>query len=204
MSTENSIQNVVRQIIELGNSLKELKGGPFPTDLISTLGELQVYLELKKRFPNHKLDFKRKARADISLDSFNIEVKTSNLKKEDYGEGYGFALHVKKCKVHPESAFDHRKRKRIPGDLCYLDYLICVATNENDLLNPNYYIFSRDDLNSNASRIVNRSKRFWFAPYRILIPIEPDAKQKGIIYNDFDLRLRENTMFKNNWRKIKV
>ena len=204
MPAENTIQSIIQKIIELGTSLKKMRGGPFPTDLISTLGELQVYLELETRFPNHKLQFKRKARADISLDKFNFEVKTSNLKKEDYGKGYGFALHIKKCKDHPNVGFNHKKRGQINGDFCYLDYLVCVAANEKNLLNPDYYIFSRNELDSKAPKIVNKSPRFWFAPYRILLPIEPDIKQKGKIYDDFDLQLREDARFKNNWRKIKV
>lgn len=164
MTTEMDIQRAIRSIMELGNSLKNIKGGPFPTDLLSTFGELKVFLELKKLFPNSKIRFKRKARADIAIDSVNIEIKTSNFKKEDYGEGYGFALHVKKCKQHPEASFDHPKRGKIRGDFCYFDYLICVAVNENDLKNPSFYIFSRDELNSIVPQIKNKSKRFWYGP----------------------------------------
>lgn len=198
---EINVQRAINSLVELGRSLKRIKGGPFPTDLLSTLGELTVFLELRKRFSNSK------ARADISINSVNIEVKTSNLKKEEYGKGYGFALHIKKCKQHPKASFKHPnpKRGKIQGDFCYLDYLICVALNENDLKNPSFYIFSRDELYSIAPQIENKSKRFWWAPYRILIPIEPDPKQKGIIYNDFDLKLAQDTnRFKNKWDKIEL
>lgn len=43
------------------------------------------------------------------------------------------------------------------------------------------------------------------APYRILIPIKPDPKQKGIVYNDFDLGLaKDSNRFKDRWDKIKI
>lgn len=118
MATEMDIQRAIRSIIELGNSLKNIKGGPSPTHLLSTFGEFPVYLELKNLFSNSKICFKRKARADIAIDSVNIEIKTSNLKRDQYGEGYGFALHVKKCKQHPEAFFNHPRRGRIQGDFC--------------------------------------------------------------------------------------
>jgi len=80
-----------------------------------------------------------------------------------------------------------------------------VAVNENNLKNPSFYIFSRDVLYSIAPQIENKSKRFWWAPYRMLIPIESDPKQKGVIYNDFDLKLAKDTnRFKNRWDKIEV
>jgi hypothetical protein len=205
MNTIDDIQQAINSLIDLGNMLKKVRGGPFPTSLLSILGELLVFLELKNRFENSKIFSKRKARADISIDSINIEVKTSNFKKEDYGEGYGFALHIKKCKKHPEAYFIHPKRGKITGDFCYLDYLVCVTLNESDLTSPSFYLFSREELNSYASQIENKSKRFWYAPYRILIPINPHPKQKGVIYNNFDLMLaKDKTEFKNRWNKIKL
>jgi hypothetical protein len=201
--SERDVQRAMKLIMELGNLLKNIKGGSFPTDLLSTFGELKVFLELRRRFPNSKISFRRKARADISIDMANIEVKTSNLKKEDYGEG--FALHIKKCKQHPDASFNHPRRGRIYGDFCYLNYLICVAVNENNLDSPHYYIFSRDELKSIITKIENKSKRFWYAPYRILVPIKPDPKQKGIIYNEFDLELaRDGNRFRDKWDKIKI
>jgi len=204
MVSEEDVRRAINSTIELGNCLKKIKGGPFPTDLLSTFGELKVFLELKKQFPKCEVRFKRKARADISIDSVNIEVKTSNLKKEEYGEGYGFALHVKKCKEHPEAFVEHPRRGQIKGDFCYFNYLICVAVNDQYLENPIFYIFSRDELISVKDKIRNKSKRFWFSPYRILVPIKPNPEQKGIIYNDFDLKLAsDDNEYKNRWDKIK-
>jgi len=211
MADEEDVLKAINSIIELGNCLMKIKGGAFPTDLLSTFGELKVFLELKKQFPKCDIRFKRKARADITIDSVNIEVKTSNLKREEYGEGYGFALHVKKCNRHPKAFVMHPKRGKIKGDLCYFDYLICVAVDERKLQDPVYYVFSRDELISVKDRIVNKSKRFWWAPYRILIPINPNREQKGIIYNEFDEKLASEARnskkigeFKNRWDKIKV
>lgn len=203
MTDDKNVESAIRQIVKLGNTLKKIKGGVFPTDLLSTYGELKTCLELRRRYSTEVLQFKGKARADILLGTLNIEVKTSNIKKEDYGEGYGFALHIKECRQHPNNHFDHRKRGEIKGDFCYLDYLVCLAVNVNNMFNCDYYIFSRDELEKMATQIENRSTRFWFAPYRILIPIKPDPRQCGIIYNDFDLNLRKDPRFKNNWSKIK-
>lgn len=204
MSEQDAIC-AIKSIIKLGNYLKKIKGGPFPTELLSTYGELKVFLKLKELFPTSDIRFKRKAKADISLESVNIEVKTSNLKQEDFGKGYGFALHVKKCKAHPNAFIEHPKRGKVRGDFCYFDYLICVAVDENDFNNPLFYIFTRDEINGLTDKIQNKSKRFWFSPYRILIPIDPDPKQKGILYNDFDLSLAtDKSEYKNRWDKIKI
>jgi len=204
MIVETDVQHAICLITELGNSLKKIRGGPFPTDLLSTLGELKVFLELKKRFPNAQVSFKRKARADISVGRVNIEVKTSNLKTDDYGRSsYGFALHIKKCKSHPEAFFQHPIRSSIPGDFCYLHYLICVAVDEKNLESPNYYIFSREELNENTHKIENTSKRFWWAPYRILIPVVFDLTENRNHYDDFVLELaRDKQRFKDRWDKI--
>jgi len=205
MFTEMDVQQAICLIRDLGYVLKKIKGGLFSTDLLSTLGELKVFLELKRQFPDSEISFKGKARADILVDGVNIEVKTSNLKREDYGVGYGFALHVKKCRRHPQARIEHTRRGPITGDLCYLDYLICVAIDEKNLENPTYYIFSREELNNNAPKLVNKSKRFWWALYRILIPVEPYLIQKGILYNDFYLQLaKDRDKFKDRWDKIEM
>jgi hypothetical protein len=205
VNIEMRVQDAIQSILELGSSLQRIKGGPFPTDLLSTLGELKVFLKLKERFPDSEIRFNRKGRTDISIGSLNIEVKTSNFKREEYGEGYGFALHIKKCTKHPTAFFEHQRRGKIQGDLCYLDYLVCVAINNTDLSNPRFYIFSRDELNSLAPKIQNKSRRFWYAPYRVLIPIRPDPEQKGIIYNEFDLTLaKDKGRFKDRWNKIQT
>jgi len=202
---DKEIQRAINQITELGYSLQKIKGGPFPTALLSVYGELIVFSELVKRFPNSNILFKRNARADISVEKMNIEIKTSNFKKEEYGEGYGYALHLKKCKQHPKASFIHPKRGEIIGDFCYFDYLVCVAVNEHNINKPEFYVFSRNEIESNASEIVNRSKRFSHAAYRIIIPINPDPKYKGVFYKDFDLKIAKDRMlYKNRWDKIRM
>ncbi len=201
---DKDILRAINLLTELGTLLKKIRGGTFPTDLLSTFGELKVFLELRKQFPGSKIRFKRKARADISIGSVNIEIKTSNFKKEDYGEGYAFALQIKKCKQHPAASFEHPEKGKISGDLCYLDYLICMAVRESNLKTPDFYIFSVDELNSIAPEIKNKSRRFTSPHYRILIPIKPNPNHKGTFYNDFDLQLVENSSFKNKWDKINI
>ncbi|MFH2110806.1 MAG: hypothetical protein ABIJ47_06030 [Candidatus Bathyarchaeota archaeon] len=199
------IQQAINQITELGHSLQKIKGGSFPTDLLSVYGELSAYLELRKRFPNSEIKFKRKARADVEIDGIKIEIKTSNYKKEDYGEGYGFALHIKKCKQHPKAHYKHPRRGAIIGDFCYFDYLVCVAVNENNIENPVFYVFSKAEIEGISSEIENKSRRFWYSPYRILIPIKPDLKNKGVLYSDFDLEIaNDKKKYKKRWDKIKT
>ena len=83
MADEMDVKHAIGLIMKLGNLIRKIERGPFPTDLLSTLGELKVFLELRTLFPKSEISFKRKARADISIDSVNIEIKTSNLKKEE-------------------------------------------------------------------------------------------------------------------------
>ena len=101
--------------------------------------------------------------------------------------------------------FIYIEKKSSEGDFCYFDYLVCAAVNENNLETPMFYVFSKSELDSVSSDIENKSKRFWHAPYRILIPVKPDPKHKGVLYKDFDLELaKDRKKYKNRWDKIKI
>jgi len=187
MHKPSRFQEAIDAIINLKNAFEKIDQKP-PPYLFGMYGELKVAVELEKRFPNARLEFKSgQSKSDISLiknqKSSHIEVKTSRLKKEWYGEGYGFALHVKKCSEHPEAQFLHKKRGKLKGDLCYFNFLVCVCLSEN--LKAKYYIFSREELNQNLKDIKNKSSRFSHSPYRIIIPIKPRLEQ----LKTFDIKI---------------
>jgi hypothetical protein len=194
---------MAESIAELRHVFKECSQ-KIPPSLYAIYGELRTAAELEKRFPNAKIDLKGgQSRSDISLlmegkKLINIEIKTSNLKKEEYGQGYGFALDVKKCKEHPSHYFRHKKRGKLAGDLCYFDFLICVCLSKR--LGPRYYIFSRTELNKNPKNILNKSSHYTHYPYRIIIPVDAVSKDVGAFYEKIYSNPRD---FLDRWDKIK-
>jgi Holliday junction resolvase-like predicted endonuclease len=167
--------------------------------MLGKYGELKAATMLEQ-IPNTKVEYRSgQSKNDIDLIRnhqrlLHIEVKTSTYKKEFYGEGYGFALHIKKCHKHPGAIFKHRKRGYLQGDLCYFDFLICACLSAN--LRLKYYIFSRKELEQNLEYIVNESTQYSNSPYRIIIPIEPRFKR----IKSFDRRIHDHPKdYENRW-----
>lgn len=166
-----------------------------PTRLLSEYGEVTAQLKLLKKF-----DIKLpggQSKADLTIINRkngiekNIEVKTSSYKKEDYGEGWGAALNIKKCKKHPN--------KR---DFCYFDYLIFIALDKRKF-SPKFYIFTREEIERKKKHLRNKSKRFKKSTHRLCIPKILNENGKKFI-TEFDKGLYKNKKYLGRWDKIKA
>ena len=143
----NKISKIIGDIEMLEKDLRVI-GMKSTPDIVGFYGELLVWRELKKRFSNYEVAFgSGQSKADIIFKKdgkkVNIEVKTSRLKEEWHGLGYGYALNIKKCKKHPKAFYNHPKRGRVQGDFCYFDYLVAVFLSD-DLREKRFYIFPRE------------------------------------------------------------
>jgi hypothetical protein len=194
------IKCAVKDIEKLDADLRHLGKRSTP-DIIGFYGELLAWQELKIRFERkgYKIGVGHgQTRADIKMEknnkSLNIEVKTSRFKKEWFGEGYGFAVNIKKCKIHKPDFFVHPKKGKVYGDFCYFDYLITVSLSE-DLKKKEFHIFSRSFFKANEKNLRNRNKRFSSATHRLIF-IKNDNKSNEI--TEFDRRLSRD---KNNYKK---
>jgi hypothetical protein len=193
----------------MAKSIRELKivfdesNQKVPPYIYGLYGELMAAAELEKEIPEAKVGLKSgQSKSDIALvtnggEVTHVEVKTSTFKKEWYGEGYGFALHIKKCRDHQNAYFHHPKRGKLLGDLCYFDFLVCVCLSKT--LDPKYYIFSRAELNQNLRDLTNKSGHFSHSPYRVIIPVNPESK----VLTSFDRRIHYHPEdFLDRWDKI--
>ena len=134
VSSEN-IDKIIDDIEILEKDLRVISMKVSP-DIVGFFGEVLVWRELKKHLPDYEVEFgSGQSKADIVLwkdkKRINVEVKTSRLKEEWHGLGYGYALNIKKCKKHPDAFYDHPKRSRVQGDFCYFDYLVAVLLSDD-------------------------------------------------------------------------
>ena len=133
MSVQDILLNDIAQLkTDLDNAKKKL-----PPGLAGMYGEILVWKELEKRFmkKGFRVEFgSGQSRADIVLykdnKKINVEVKTSRLKEEGFGKGYGFAINLKKCKNHT-GKYNHPSRGEIFGDFCYFDFIVAVSLSDN-------------------------------------------------------------------------
>ena len=183
------IEHFKTLLINYLNFYKEINKKP--TKLISEYGELLAqYKLLEENFHISVLGGQSKADLVIIYEENNkkdyIEVKTSTLKEEENGIGWGAALNKKDCNKHNEK------------DFCYFDYLIFITLNEGFI--PNFYIFTNKEIISHESDLLNKSKHYKKSTNRIWIPIKPNPNNN---FSRFELSLYKNQDFLERWDKIK-
>lgn len=199
-------KKICEEIINVYVKLAQIYQKIGKTPRVADLGEFIVCKQLFDQFKKPKIIYKPHGRCDLILKreackNTMIEVKTSNYKSEDYGTGWGFALNVNKCKKKGHDVFIHTNRGKLKGDFCYFDYLICVILPINfNKFEPNFLIFSRAYLEEHKEEMENKSKRFSYAPYRILLPIK--ERDPNLISN-FDRYLMKNRDKFGNWDILK-
>lgn len=186
----------------------EKQGMNLPPGLAGVYGELLVYQKLQKIIKNSEykiIFFSQQKNADIQLikggKEINIEVKTSRLKDEGFGNWYGVAVNIKRCRIieHSKKYHIHPKKGKVVGDFCYFDYIVFVTLNEN-FLSPKFYIIPRAFIEKNEELLINTHKRFSSATHRLILSNngempKVDSKQKELI--------RNTEVFKNKWNLIR-
>lgn len=200
------IKRVIADIEKLNLDLGRLGRRATP-DIVGFYGEMLVWKELESRFRQQGYEIdpgKGQSRADIVMKKGNriidVEIKTSRLKNEWYGEGYGAALNAKRCGLHSRRFIKHPKRGNVYGDFCYFDYLIFVQLSEN-FENPKFFIFTEDYLWKNEKQLRNVNKRFSSATHRIIFI---KNKKPTPEINQLDISHTKNQIkIKNNWNLIK-
>jgi hypothetical protein len=178
-----------------------------PPSLAGIYGEVLVYQEMKKHFEpkGYKVEFSSgQTRADIQLVKdrkvINVEVKTSRLKEEWFGVGYGFAINIKPCKTHTSAFYNHSNRGKLPGDFCYFDYIVLVTLSK-DLEQFKFYIFPKAFLIKNELHIRNRSARFNRGTHRMIFAEKPLPTSE---ITPFDKKLMKNrNKYASAWKMIK-
>lgn len=204
---QTDIKRVIKDIQKLDLDLRKLGTRSTP-DIVGFYGEFLVWKELKSKFGWRGYDIEfgsGQSKADIVLKKngrkINVEVKTSRLKNEWYGEGYGFALNIKKCKIHPNENFSHPKKGTMRGDFCYFDYLVAVLMADN-LKDHKFYIFERDFIFKHRDELRNNNQRFSSASHRIIFI---DKKKESAEITEFDeLLAKQKRAFENAWNLIKI
>lgn len=200
------IKKAIKDIENLNRDLGRLDRRATP-DIVGFYGELLVWKELKTRFgwQGYKIELGQgQSRADIVMRKkerkINVEIKTSRLKKEWHGEGYGFALNMKKCKRHDGLIFDHPKKGEINGCFCYFDYLVAVLLSD-DFKKKEFYIFPRTFVEKNEKLLRNQDKRFSSATHRMVFLRNPSDSN---LITDFDRDLAKNeSKYRDKWLTIK-
>src|SRR3990167_8807909 len=157
---ERAIEKVLKDILVLRDDVKNLNHKVTP-GLAGFYGELLAWKQLRTFFgkQGYNVAFGAGAsKADIVLHKgnkkVNIEVKTSRLKREQPGMVYGFAINIKKCKLHPKTTHIHPKKGKIKGDFCYFDYLLIITLSDN-LKKQRFYVFPRKFLEANEKLLRN-------------------------------------------------
>lgn len=201
MANKNQINKLIRDIETLEKDLRVV-GMKSTPDIVGFYGELLAWRELKKHFPNYEVEFgSGQSKADIVLRKdgkrINLEVKTSRLKEEWHGLGYGYALNIKKCKKHKDVFYNHPKRGRVQGDFCYFDYLVAVLLSD-DLKEKRFYVFPRDLMNKHKKDLRNRNTRFSSATHRMVFLGKANKTDEITIFDRYLSKNRKK--FENNWK----
>ena len=203
--TTTSIKRIINDIEKMEVDLRRIGSRATP-DIIGFYGEMLAWNELKKHFGWRGYDISLgsgQSKADITMRKkdtrINIEVKTSRLKEEWHGTGFGYALNIKKCKKHPNVSLMHPKRGEIFGDFCYLDYIVAVLLSD-DLKNKEFYVFPRSFINSNEEALRNKNPRFSSPSHRMIF-LKNQKPSKEIANIDRWL-VKNKDRFQNNWESI--
>jgi hypothetical protein len=200
------IKRAIRDIERLNDDLTRLGRRATP-DIVGFYGELLVWKELKSRlgWQRYVIDLGQgQSKADIVIvknkKKINIEVKTSRRKKEWHGEGYGFALNIKKGDGGSAIEFRHPKRGKVNGSFGYFDFLIGVLLSD-DLKEKEFYIFPRSFIERNEEILRNTDKRFSSATHRMVFLGTPS---KSTLITKFDRTfVKRKDKFKDGWSAIK-
>jgi hypothetical protein len=200
------LKRAIRDIEQLNCDLIRLGRRATP-DIVGFYGELLVWKVLKSHFgwQGYKIDLGQgQTRSDIEMvknkKKINIEVKTSRLKKEWHGEGYGFALNIKKCKVHKHVTLIHPKRGSVNGSFCYFDFLIGVLLSD-DLKEKEFYIIPRSFIEKNEAVLRNTDKRFSSATHRMVFLGTPSGSKLITRFDRAFVKRKAN--YKDKWSTIK-
>lgn len=196
---------LLRDIAKLKTDLDKAKM-KLPPGLAGMYGEILAWKELENEFTKKgfRVEFgSGHSKADIVLmkgnKKINVEVKTSRLKNEGFGTGYGFAINLKKCKQHKKE-FIHPRRGKIFGDFCYFDFLVAISLS-NDLKSVSYYVFPRKFISRHEKPLRNKSLQFSSHTHRIIF-IEKEKKSDEV--TNFDRKMKKlKNRFKNTWHLIK-
>lgn len=202
----DDIERAIKDIEHLNRDLVRLGRRATP-DIVGFYGELLAWKELKSRFERsgYLVNLGQgQSRADIVVVKgkirINVEVKTSRLKEEWHGKGYGFALNIKKCGKHRGIAFQHPIRGKVHGCFCYFDFLIGVLLSD-DLKKKAFYIFPRQFIEKNEKALRNIDKRFSSATHRMVFLGKPSDSR---LITKFDRAfVKSKAGFKNKWAAIK-
>ena len=203
----NDIERAIKDIENLNRDLMRLNRRATP-DIVGFYGELLVWKELKSRFERwgYSVDLGQgQSRADLVMikngRKVNIEVKTSRRKKEWHGEGYGFALNIKKGRNGEKIVLRHSKRGRVNGSFGYFDFLIGVLLSD-DLKKKEFYIFPRAFIEKNEKVMRNTDARFSSATHRLVFLGEPSISK---LITNFDRAfVKGKAEFKNGWAGMKI
>ncbi|MEM5871497.1 MAG: hypothetical protein QW051_01350 [Candidatus Aenigmatarchaeota archaeon] len=194
------LQHVLNQTLKL-ISLYKKSDLTIPFALKGNLGEFIVAIELLKRFPNHKIDYRGGAfpGIDISIDNVKIQVKT-RIKRppEKFKNGewdYESSPTIKKNTLY--------KKK------CDILILVILYLNEDfsKIKKSNIYIFNQDDFRYFNTKFCwsGKSKGDYTIVNVLYVKGNPPPKLKEKI--DFYNKPEYKELFnkaKENWNKIKT
>lgn len=203
---ERDIQKVIKDILILRDDVEKI-GHRVSPDIAGFYGELVVWEKLKHVFGPKDYEIKfgsGQSKADIVLikdaQRINIEVKTSRLKSEWFGVGYGFAINIKKCKLHKRNII-HPKRGKVVGDFCYFDYLIAVLLSE-DLRKYKLYMMPRSFFEKHEALLRNKNKRFSSATHRLIFPKKLNKTDEVTSFDKLFVKTKDKFGFNKSWRLI--
>ena len=207
MVKQSDYSKVIKDILVLRDDVEKI-GRRVSPNIAGFYGELIVWKELKRTLGSKGYDIifgSGQSKADIVLIKkgerlINIEVKTSRLKNEWFGEGYGFAINIKKCKLHKIN-FNHPKRGNIIGDFCYFDYLITVLLSE-DLRKYKLYVLPRSFFKKNEVLLRNKNKRFSSSTHRLIFPKKLKDTEEVTSFDKLFTKTKDKFEFSKSWKSI--
>ena len=201
------IKRAIADIEKLNLDLGRLDRRATP-DIVGFYGELLAWKQLKSHFGWQGFNIilgKGQSRADIVMEkkrrNLNVEIKTSRLKDEGFGNWYGVALNVKPCKIkeHSNRTFSHPKRGLLKGDFCYFDFLIFVKIHKI-FHKHDFYIFPKDYLWQKRQKLRNTHARFSSSTHRIILS---DRKAIPRIQKRDLQMIKQMEKYQNKWKLIK-
>lgn len=200
------IKKVIADILILRDDFAKIGHKVIP-GIAGFYGELIAWEKLRSYFEpkGYTVRFgSGQSKADIVLlkgsEKINVEVKTSRLKDEGFGTGYGFAINIKKCREHSTRSILHHTKGKIYGDFCYFDYLLAVSL-ADDLRQPHFYVFRSKLLYKNERSLRNKSKHFSSITHRIIFASK--IRNSTEITRLDRAFMKRKRIFENAWRSIK-
>lgn len=202
IKSNSEIKRIYRQTLALMSAYRDNEL-TVPFALKGNLGEFIVWMELNRRYPDHKIDYRGGASpgADIIIDGVRIQVKTRINKRE-----------VFKTKSKAERFVDYDscptiKKSTIGEKKCDMIVLVCLYMNRthSKVEKKNIYLFDKSEF-----RLFNKlgcwsgnSKGDYTIVNVLKVVGTPTLKWKKIIAHYSKPKYRE--LFKdsmNNWTKL--